>query len=69
MDMAPDVIMMLSDGKGGPTPEEVFSVPALGHVPAARSRALLVLEGPYMLGFGPRTAGAIRDLAIELHER
>ena len=65
--MAPDTILMLGDGNGGPTPEEVFAVPALRNTPAAANRSLLVLDGPYMLGFGPRTAGAIRDLALALY--
>lgn len=67
LDMAPDTILLMSDGKGGPTPEEVFSVPALATTPAAKNRSLIVLDGPYMLGFGPRTAGAIRDLAQALY--
>ena len=65
--MAPDTILVLGDGNGGPTPEEVFAVPALRNTPAAANRSLLVLDGPYMLGFGPRTAGAIRDLTMALY--
>lgn len=67
LDIAPDTILMMGDGKGGPTPEEVFSVPALRNTPAAANRSLIVLDGPYMLGFGPRTANAIRDLAGALY--
>jgi iron complex transport system substrate-binding protein len=58
---------MMSNANGGPTPEEVFAVPALRATPAAANRSLVVLDGPYMLGFGPRTAGAIRDLAHALY--
>ncbi len=65
--MAPDTILMLGDGNGGPTPEEVFAVPALRNTPAAANRSLIVLDGPYMLGFGPRTASAIRDLTMALY--
>lgn len=65
--MAPDTILMLGDGNGGPTLEEVFAVPALRNTPAAANRSLIVLDGPYMLGFGPRTAGAIRDLTMALY--
>ncbi|WP_404903223.1 heme/hemin ABC transporter substrate-binding protein [Ochrobactrum quorumnocens] len=64
----PDVVLMLSDGNGGPTREDVFSVKALQRTPAAKNHALIVLEGPYMLGFGPRTAEAIRKLAAALYE-
>jgi iron complex transport system substrate-binding protein len=67
LDMAPDTILMMGNGSGGPTPEEVFAVPALRMTPAAANRSLIVLDGPYMLGFGPRTAGAIRDLANALY--
>lgn len=64
----PDVVLMLSDGNGGPTREDVFSVKALQRTPAAKNQSLIVLEGPYMLGFGPRTAEAIRKLAVALYE-
>ena len=64
----PDVVLMLSDGNGGPTREDVFSRKALQQTPAAKSQSLVVLEGPYMLGFGPRTAEAIRKLAAALYE-
>lgn len=64
----PDVVLMLSDGNGEPTREEVFSHKALQQTPAANSQSLVVLEGPYMLGFGPRTAEAIRKLAAALYE-
>ena len=67
LEMAPDTILMMGDGKGGPTPEEVFAVPALRETPAARAKSLVVLDGPYMLGFGPRTAAAIRDLTFALY--
>lgn len=67
LDMAPDTILMMGNGKGGPTPEEVFAVPALKETPAAKNRSLIVLDGPYMLGFGPRTADAVRRLARALY--
>jgi len=67
IELAPDVILMMGDGKGGPTAEEVFSIPALAVTPAAKNRALVVLDGAYMIGFGPRTADAIRDLAEALY--
>lgn len=67
VEMAPDVILMMSDGKGGPTPEQVFSNRALAATPAAANKALIVLDGAYMIGFGPRTSDAIRDLAKALY--
>lgn len=65
----PDVVLMLSDGNGGPSPEDVFSHKVLQSTPAAKNQSLVVLEGPYMLGFGPRTAEAIRKLATALYDQ
>lgn len=65
--LRPDVVVMLSNGKGGPTPEDVFAVPALAETPAGHNKALIVLEGAYMIGFGPRTAEAVRNLAVALY--
>jgi iron complex transport system substrate-binding protein len=67
IEMAPNVILMMSDGKGGPTAEQVFGTRALSATPAAKTKALIVLDGAYMIGFGPRTADAIRDLAQALY--
>ena len=67
VEMAPDVILMMSNAQGGPTKNEVFSIRALATSPAARSGSLVVLDGAYMIGFGPRTADAIRDLATALY--
>lgn len=67
LEVGPEVVLMMPDAVGGPKPEDVFALPALATTPAGRDKALVVLEGPYMLGFGPRTAKAIRDLATALY--
>ena len=67
VELAPDTILMMSDGRGGPTPDEVFANRALAATPAAKARSLVVLDGAYMIGFGPRTGDAIRDLAQALY--
>ncbi|MDM8344680.1 ABC transporter substrate-binding protein [Pseudochrobactrum sp. sp1633] len=67
LEAEPDVVLMLADGAGGPKAEDVFSVKALQTTPAAKNKALIVLDGPYMLGFGPRTAEAVRILANALY--
>jgi iron complex transport system substrate-binding protein len=66
----PDVVMTMERGPAGPagiTSEAVFAHPAFAATPAAANRAFLSMEGLYMLGFGPRTAQAARDLAISLY--
>ncbi len=67
LEAEPDVVLMLSDGAGGPKAEDVFAFKALQTTPAAKNKALIVLDGPYMLGFGPRTAKAVRILADALY--
>lgn len=64
----PDVILMMSRA-GAPMPKEgkVFSHPALSETKAAKTSSLIVMPGMYLLGFGPRTARAIADLADHLY--
>lgn len=64
----PDVIVTIS--RGGPaelSAETVFAQPALAATPAAASKAFVSMDGLYLLGFGPRTARAARDLALTLY--
>ncbi|WP_024511622.1 ABC transporter substrate-binding protein [Bradyrhizobium sp. ARR65] len=63
---APDAILMM-DRPGGPTGEDVLSLPAFALTPAGKARALIVMDGLYLLGFGPRTPDAARDLMQALY--
>jgi len=65
----PDVVLMMTrHGGQNITPDELFSHPALALTPAGKAGRLVTMPGDYLLGFGPRTAGAIRDLAEKLGE-
>lgn len=64
----PDVIVTIS--RGGPaelSADVVFAQPALAVTPAAATKAFVSMDGLYLLGFGPRTARAARDLALTLY--
>jgi iron complex transport system substrate-binding protein len=50
---------------GGPA--GLAAVPALAVLRAVRTGAIVSLDSLYLLGFGPRTAHAARDLAAALH--
>lgn len=67
VELAPDLVVMMSDGRGGPTADEVFANRALAATPAGQTRSLVVLDGAYMTSFGPRTAAAVRDLATAFY--
>jgi iron complex transport system substrate-binding protein len=63
---APDAIVMMDRGPGGAAPD-VFALPAFAGTPAAAKRRLVVMDALYLLGFGPRTPDAARDLMAALH--
>lgn len=63
---APDAILMM-DRDGAPNDADLLAMPALRATPAARDGAVIRMDGLYLLGFGPRTAQAVRDLSASLH--
>jgi iron complex transport system substrate-binding protein len=64
----PDVVLVMERGSGqNLTSEAVFTQPAFGATPAAATKAFVSMEGLYLLGFGPRTARAARDLAAAIY--
>lgn len=65
---APDIILMMErGGDHGSTADALFALPAMALTPAAKERRLVQRDGLYMIGFGPRTGIAVRDLAEALH--
>lgn len=64
----PDIILMMDRGDGqGVSEAELFSHPAIAPTPAGQGKKLIRMNGGYLLGFGPRTASAIRELAVLLY--
>lgn len=64
----PDVVLMMDRaGSHAVKNEELFAHPALASTPAAASKRLIKMDGAYLLGFGPRTADAVRELAKSLY--
>ncbi|MCR4267970.1 hemin ABC transporter substrate-binding protein [Nitratireductor sp. ZSWI3] len=65
----PDVILMMDRGDGsGVSDADLFAHPAIAGTAAGANKALLRMDGSYLLGFGPRTASAVRDLSAKLHD-
>ncbi len=62
----PEAVVMMSVGPGGAPPADLFAGPALSQTPAGRDRRLVTMNGLYLLGFGPRTPEAARDLILAL---
>jgi iron complex transport system substrate-binding protein len=63
----PDVVLSIARSKDSVEAEAVFAHPAFALTPAASNRAFISMEGLYLLGFGPRTAAAARDLSLKLY--
>lgn len=64
----PDVILMMSrEGGHAVADDELFAQAGIAMTPAAANKAILRIDGAYALGFGPRTASAITDLANSLY--
>jgi iron complex transport system substrate-binding protein len=63
----PDVILMMDRAGPQPTEAEVLANAAIAPTPAGKGKRLIRMDGAYLLGFGPRTAGAIRDLTTALY--
>ncbi|MBZ6077113.1 heme/hemin ABC transporter substrate-binding protein [Microvirga puerhi] len=63
---APEAIVMMQNGPGG-NASDPFGLPAFAATPAATARRLIVMDGVYLLGFGPRTPAAARDLMRALY--
>ena len=45
----------------------LLHLPEIAQTPAARNHRIVALDGLLLLGFGPRTGTAIRQLAHHLH--
>lgn len=65
----PDVILMMDRGGGdhATAEKDLFANPAIASTPAGQAKRLIRMDGAYLLGFGPRTAAAIRDLSVALY--
>jgi len=65
---APDVVLMMDRaGNHSSDAATLFALPSLSTTPAAQAGALVKMEGQKVLGFGPRTADAIRELNAALY--
>ncbi|CDX12430.1 Periplasmic binding protein [Mesorhizobium sp. ORS 3324] len=63
----PDVILTMKNAGPPISQDELFAYPSIASTPAGAARKAISMDGGYLLGFGPRTAEAIRDLAVSLY--
>ncbi|RUU00095.1 hemin ABC transporter substrate-binding protein [Mesorhizobium sp. USDA-HM6] len=63
----PDVILTMKNAGPPISEDELFANPSIASTPAGDARKVISMDGGYLLGFGPRTAEAIHDLAVSLY--
>jgi len=63
----PEVVLTMQRGREQLDAQSVFSNPSFALTPAAAKQSFVAMDGLYLLGFGPRTASAARDLALSLY--
>ncbi|PTM93524.1 heme/hemin ABC transporter substrate-binding protein [Mycoplana dimorpha] len=63
----PDVVLVVDHAGPGIFDSDLLAHPAIAQTPAGAARRLVRMDGSYLLGFGPRTADAVNDLAAALY--
>jgi iron complex transport system substrate-binding protein len=63
----PDVVLTIERAKDSLEAQAVYGHPAFAMTPVVVNKAFISMEGLYLLGFGPRTAAAARDLSVKLY--
>jgi iron complex transport system substrate-binding protein len=64
---APDTVLVMQGQQVPLDAKGVFAHAAFAPTPAAATQSFVAMDGLYLLGFGPRTARAGRDLANALY--
>lgn len=63
----PDVVLTIQRSRDSLEAQAVYAHPAFAMTPVVANKAFISMEGLYLLGFGPRTAAAARDLSVKLY--
>ncbi|MBV2144395.1 ABC transporter substrate-binding protein [Falsochrobactrum sp. TDYN1] len=64
---APDAILIMDIGKDSVLKDELLKNPVLASTPAGQSGNIIQMDSLYLLGFGPRTGAASRELSEKLY--
>jgi iron complex transport system substrate-binding protein len=70
VELAPEAIVAMPPTGGTDAhnvAEQIFSLKGIESTPAGANRRLVVMDGLYLLGFGPRAPAAARELMLKLY--
>ncbi|EJF81583.1 Hemin-binding periplasmic protein hmuT precursor [Candidatus Bartonella washoeensis] len=63
----PDVILLVKHGRKYSSIDKILAIPAIQATTAAKNHAIKQMDAMYLLGFGPRTADASKELIHMLY--
>jgi iron complex transport system substrate-binding protein len=67
MELAPDAIVTMRHARSMARAEQILAIKGLQSSPAGQHNRIIEMDGLYLLGFGPRSASAARDLMKQLY--
>jgi iron complex transport system substrate-binding protein len=69
VELAPEAIVAMRRGGGNDAHaiDQLFALKGIESTPAGAARRLILMDGLYLLGFGPRAPAAARDLMQQLY--
>ncbi|KAB2919788.1 MAG: ABC transporter substrate-binding protein [Hyphomicrobiaceae bacterium] len=69
VELAPEVLVAMRRGSDNDNHDiaQIFSVKGIQSSPAGANKRLIMMEGQYLLGFGPRAPAAARELMTALY--
>lgn len=67
LEARPDAILLMDRANHAAALEQIRKDPALADTPAVRNDRIIRMDGLTLLGFGPRTADAVRALSTALY--
>ena len=67
IEAAPDMILRMRSGRDPSSDAEVLAHPAIAATPAGKAGRVVGMDGLFILGYGPRTAQAARELGEFLY--
>ncbi len=67
-EFAPDAVVIMRRGESDQhRADQALTLAGLSQTPAAKTKSLIEMDGLYLLGFGPRTPSAARDLMTAIY--
>ena len=67
IEAAPDLILRMRGGRDPSSDAEVLAHPTIAATPAGKAGKVIGMDGLFILGYGPRTAQAARELSEALY--